>query len=132
MTGHGEKLSRYQESAISALLTEPTVAEAAEKAGVSERTLRRWLSDSPEFVGAYRRARLQVVEAAISHLQQASAEAVATLRRNMDCGNPHAEIRAALGVMDLSIKGAELLDLEARIEELEDLVGASSAPGANR
>jgi len=37
------KLGRKQETVIAALLTEPTHAAAAAKAGVSEATLHRWL-----------------------------------------------------------------------------------------
>jgi hypothetical protein len=37
------KLTRKQEALIAALLTEPTHAAAAAKAGVSEATLHRWL-----------------------------------------------------------------------------------------
>jgi hypothetical protein len=56
MTGHGEKLTRKQEDAIAALLDAPTVAAAAGKAGIGERTLRRWLRIA-EFQSAYRRER---------------------------------------------------------------------------
>jgi hypothetical protein len=37
------KFSRKHEQAISALLTQPTLAEAATTVGVGEATLRRWL-----------------------------------------------------------------------------------------
>ena len=39
MSGHGEKRSRKQDAAIVALLSEPTIAGAATRAGVSEPTL---------------------------------------------------------------------------------------------
>jgi hypothetical protein len=45
MKGHGEKLSRKQEHTIAALLTAPSVAEAAQSAGVGEPTLYRWLKE---------------------------------------------------------------------------------------
>ena len=41
--GHGQKLTSKQEALIAALLTEPTYAVAAAKAGVAESTLYRWL-----------------------------------------------------------------------------------------
>ena len=43
MRGHGEKLSRKQEALISALLLAPTLAEAAQAAGIHEATAWRWL-----------------------------------------------------------------------------------------
>ncbi len=74
MKGHGEKLSRKQESAIAALLSAPTIKEAARTSGISEVSLWRWLQ-LPEFAIAYRAARRQVVERAVSELQAAAGEA---------------------------------------------------------
>jgi hypothetical protein len=81
------KLNRKQESLIAALLTEPTHAAAAVKAGVSEATLHRWLH-LQEFQAAYRRARRDIVEAAVGRLQQTAAKAVEALERNLACGHP--------------------------------------------
>lgn len=39
MAGHGEKLSRKQEQAITALLVAPSIIEAATQAGIGEHTL---------------------------------------------------------------------------------------------
>jgi DNA-binding MurR/RpiR family transcriptional regulator len=116
--GHGEKRSRREDVAIAALLAEPTISQAAEKAGVSESTLLRWLADPP-FQVCYRAARLQVVEQAVSQLQQTTSEAVTALQRNLSCGVPAAEISAAKAVLDFAIKGVELVDLAERIEQLE-------------
>jgi hypothetical protein len=57
------------ELAIAGLLSEPTIAAAAAKIGIGERTLRGWMQQ-PCFRTAYRLARVQVVEAAIGQLQQ--------------------------------------------------------------
>lgn len=56
IVGHGTKIGRKQEDAIAALLTQPTLAEAARQTGVGEKTLRRWQQD-PSFQSAYREAR---------------------------------------------------------------------------
>jgi hypothetical protein len=112
------KLRRKGQAAIAALLTEPTHAAAAAKAGISEATLHRWLR-RPRFLRSYRAARRRVVELAVSHLQQGSVEAVDALRRGLKCGNPLAEIRAAQLVLEQAFRGAELLDLVERVEELE-------------
>lgn len=60
MTGQGEKLSRKRDQAIAALLTQPTISEAAKAIGVGEKTLRRWLK-VPEFMAAYNAARHEVL-----------------------------------------------------------------------
>ena len=42
--GHGAKTETVREQAIVALLSQPTITEAAAICGVGERTLRRWLA----------------------------------------------------------------------------------------
>ena len=65
--------------------------------------------------------RLKVLSGATSLLCEATSEAVATLRRNLTCGNPQAEIRAAQMVLELAYRGVEVEELAGRIEELETL-----------
>ena len=118
MTGSG-KATRKREQAIVALLEQPTITTAAQVVGVSERTLRRWLAEA-DFAASYRLARRQVVDVAIGGLQQATAEAVAALRRNLTADAPQAvQVRAALGILEQAAKGAELLDLAERVAALE-------------
>jgi hypothetical protein len=116
--GHGEKFGRRHEQAVVALLTEPTVAAAAIKVGVSEASLTRWMR-RPEFQAAFRAARRQVVETAVAGLQGACGEAVATLRRNLNAQNESIQVRAAVAILDYSIKAVELIDLAERVEALE-------------
>ena len=109
---------QQQARAISALLGEPTIARAAEKAGVAESTLRRWIA-GPEFAAEYRAARRAVVEGAIGRVQQAATLAVDALARNLTCGIPAVEVGAAKAVLDQAMKGVELLDLAERVAALE-------------
>src|SRR4051812_4914883 len=120
--GHGSKRPRREEAAISALLACPTLDTAAQQAGISESTLRGWLRD-PAFQARYREARRQVVEQAVSALQQAAGQAVETLRRSLTCGVPSAEIVAAKAILDQTFRGMEVLDLAGRIEQLEARLG---------
>jgi len=120
--GHGEKLSRKQDQAIIALLQMTTIGEAAKQAGIGEATLWRWLQ-LPEFQARYRGAKRQAVAQAIARLQQASSEAVETLQRVMNDTETSASARvsAAKIVLDAALKGSELEDLSARLEQLERL-----------
>jgi hypothetical protein len=93
------KLNRKQETLIAAMLTEPTLAAAAAKAGISPATLYRW-QKSPRFAAAYEAARHQIVDNSIARLQRSADAAVDALERNLRCGHPAAEIRAALGILD--------------------------------
>jgi hypothetical protein len=115
------KITRKQEAAVAALLTEPTHAIAAAKAGIGEATLQRWLR-LPEFQVMYRQARRQVVEAAVGRLQQATGQAVEALQRALTCGRPSAEIRAGVAILDHSLKAVEVMDLAGQVEELRELV----------
>jgi hypothetical protein len=120
MKGHGEKLSRNQERAISALLVHPTMAKAAAAAGVGEVTLWRWLQ-IPEFKEQYRLARREAVSQAVGHLQGACSIAVLALTDiSQDVNCPaSARVSAARTVLELALKGVELEDLAVRVEELE-------------
>lgn len=119
--GHGERLSRCFEQAIAALLETSTLREAAGQVGVAESTLKRWLSE-PEFAAAYQQARRQVLEAALASLSGAAGKAVQTLVRILDGDSPNAAVRAAGLILDHAERGAELLDLNARLEQLEALL----------
>jgi hypothetical protein len=129
--GHGEKRSRREDAAIAALLACSTIDRAAEAAGIAGSTLRCWLAD-PAFQRRYRDARRQVVEHAISGLQQAAGEAVEALRRNLQCGVPASEIAAAKAILDQAVKGVELVDLAERVEQLEQAAAAANPTGGRR
>ena len=116
--GHGGKRPQREEAAIGALLSEPTIGAAAQKAGIGENTLLRWMAE-PDFKARYRAARRSVVEGAIGRLQQAATQAVDALARNLTCGIPAVEVGAAKSILDQAIKAVELVDLAERIEALE-------------
>lgn len=118
MKGHGAKLDRKQEQAVAALLSEATVKGAATACGISEVSLWRWMK-LPEFAAEYRASRRAVVERAVAALQSASGEAVETLRRNLNCEQASVQVRSAQLIVEQSIKGIELIDLQERIERLE-------------
>jgi hypothetical protein len=129
MSGSNDSLTPSQHAAVAALLTEKTQVQAAKAAGVAEQTLRRWLATDQAFLTAYRAARRQVMDSVVGRLQQAAATAVDALERNLTCGKPGDEIRAAVAVLDHAARGLELGDLMERVEELERLLdqGATDA-----
>ena len=121
----GGALSAAQEKAIHALLSCVTVEAAAKKAGVSDRTLHRWLRD-PGFRPAYLAARRQVMEQAVGTLQRASLGAVEALVRNLKCGVPTVEVSAARVILEAGLKGLEALEFEDRLAAVEESL---SGPG---
>ena len=129
-TATSSQLDRKKQSAISALLTNPTIEKAAQAVGVSEKTLWRWLQ-LPEFSAAYQQARTEVLEQTISVLHKATGAAVAALVRNLKCGKPAVEVRAALGVLDQTFKAREMLETEARLKAVEEMLEHSQPEQAN-
>ena len=114
-----------KEKALAALLECASIAEAAKSCGLSQETIYRYLREK-EFVSDYRAARRQVVENSITQLQRATSEAVETLRRNLSCESPQAEIRAAQIILENAVKGVELIDVIERLEILENAVESES------
>ena len=108
-----------------ALLTYPTIEKAAQAASVSVKTLWRWLQ-LPEFATAYQQARNDVLEQTLSLLHKATGGAVAALIRNLKCGNPGVEVRAAVAVLDQTFKARELLEMEKRLQYVEEVLERSA------
>ncbi len=112
-------LSGAQTRALIALMEQNTVKSAAKSADVGYSTLMRWLQD-PIFVEAYRKARLQSLEGAVSRLVRASTSAVEALE---DCLAPQTpasvRVRAALGLLDRAFSGLQLTQLSQMVEEYE-------------
>ena len=117
------KLSRKQEAAIVALVSQPTIKDAANAAGVNEATIFRWLQ-LKEFQEAYRVVRRESVKQAVARLQQATSQAVDTLSDVMSNATtfPAARVSAAKAILDFAMKAVELEDLAERVSELEYLM----------
>ena len=122
--GHGNKLSRKKEQAIIALLEAPTVKEAAEMVKINPATLYKWMA-LPEFEEAYRKARHRAMGEAIARLQQASSEAVDTLRDVMGDqeATPASRVTAARAVLELGLRATELELVDERLARLEEQAG---------
>jgi hypothetical protein len=116
--GHGQKRGRKWEQAIAALLSEPTVEQAAARARVSYSSLKLWLT-LPEFQEAYFRARQEVLERTVARLLSLCGKATETLGKNLEAESGAVANRAAELVLAQALKGVEALDLARRVEALE-------------
>ena len=128
MKGHGQKFTRKMHHAVIALLQSPTVEGAAGLCGVSESTLSRWIKRS-DFQDVYTQVRNDLVQRSLSSLQTASLEAIDALKRNVACGLPAIEVRAASALLDQSLRATELVGLEARLDALECAVKSQGEHG---
>lgn len=120
MTHSSENLDAARDKALAALLSEPTVADAARKSRISQATLYRYLRED-DFKKLYREARADLVTHAITQLQRDCATASKTLREVCEDKEAPASARvsAARAIIDGAVKAVELQDLAARVEELE-------------
>jgi len=120
MVGHGGRLGRKQEEAVAALLTQPRVEDAARTAGVSVRTLYRWMRE-PEFAARYKEARRAASSQCSARLQQMSPAAVSTLGKIMvDPNAPAASrVRAASCILERAAQAIEIEEIETRLDALE-------------
>ena len=113
-------LTPQQEQCVIALLNEPTIAKAAVAAGVTDRTVYRWM-DEPAFSRVYRKARREGFSQAIGMAQKYAPHAVQTLMKMIaDTATP-AAVRATCCAMLLKFSrdSIELDDMQARLEALE-------------
>jgi transposase-like protein len=121
MRGHGAKLPRKQEAAVTALLYNRTVEEAAKSIDVNPNTLRRWM-ELPEFEEAYLKARREAVRQADARLQQNSAAAGSVLLKLMADSTIKASTRvqAAKCILEIAGKSLETDDMLMRLARLEE------------
>ena len=113
-------LKRKQEEAITVILAQPTLKQAAEHLGVNERTLRRWMKD-PTFSQAYREARRQGHAHVIAMAQRYAPAALNVLAKiATDNAKPAAaRVTASVAVLKFTRESIELDDLAQRLEALE-------------
>lgn len=115
------RLSAKQDKAIDVLLSTGSLQQAARKAEVSQRTLRRWRREDEAFREEYDRRRREALENGVGLMHQASALAAATLLEEMRRAESEAvRVRAATSVLRLGLLGHNQLDVELRLRELEE------------
>lgn len=116
-------LPTKQELALRAVISHPTLKEAALAAGISETTLWRYMQDE-SFSRRLREARRDAVNHAIIRLQRASSDAVTVLHDLMmkTDAPASARITAARTVLDYSIRAIEIDELKGRIDQLEEFI----------
>ena len=124
MKGHGVKYAHKREQAITALLSQRSVEEAARATGISVNTLLRWRKQ-PEFEATLQEARRLAFSQAIGRLQDAAGAAAATVLKIMvDSSSPTgARLRAAWVVLEQAARAGETEAIEARLAKVKQLAG---------
>jgi hypothetical protein len=122
-TANSGQLRPNQRRALAALLAAPTLAEAAARAGVGERTLRRWLGDAA-FRAELHRAQDEAMAQATRQSLAAMAEALQTLQAIMHdpTAQPSARVSAAKSILEHAARLYEATMLAERLAALEQKV----------
>ena len=119
MKGHGSKFGRRKEAAIAALISTRTTEEAAKQAGISVRTLIRWMKN-PGFREEWLAIRRDSVSQATARLQKAAGSAAYILTKALvDPTVPPAILKAAQCVLEMALKGLHAEDFDIRLTKLE-------------
>lgn len=110
-----------QEKVIQELIrpTNLSLSEIAERVGVGERTLYRWMSDS-HFKEELSKARRKVREESIETLKVLFSRAVNNLSQLLDDSDTRIRIRACQLVLDFNLEIIEFAELDERLKKLED------------
>ena len=118
--GHGQKSPTVREAAIVALLSSRRVPDAATAAGVSERTLRRWLASDEQFQLASAEARRAVFDRAVARLQGLTERAVDALEALLDMTAPAAvRLGSARLILEIGFHERDAETILRRIEQIE-------------
>ncbi len=110
-------LTARQQRALTALLEEQNIRDAARLCRIPERTIYRWLSD-PTFRAKHRECSRRLFENAAADLRAASGEAVEPLRAWLKTGNDSVRVRAAVALLGLAVK-VDTDELAARLDTVE-------------
>jgi phage terminase small subunit len=116
-------LTAKQETFILAMLSAPSIVEAARIAGIGEKTGRRWLK-LPHVHQAYQAAQQEVFEDCLTTLKLTMHDAVLTLRQAIkDTEIPAStRVRAAQIIIEQALELHKVAELEQQIAELQELV----------
>lgn len=106
---------------LQALLTEPTIEKAAERAGIAKSTAYKYLKDT-KFNKRLLEKKREVMAQVTSQLQQQALEAVKVLSDIMtdEEAPEYARISAAKSVLDNAYKGLDLEDIQVRLAKIEE------------
>jgi len=102
-----------------ALSSGASTAEAAEKAGVSQRTAQRRIAD-PEFQQQVAQLRTKLMARALDKMAENMTRAADAIARLIDAENPAISLRAARSMLTLSLRLHDALDLQNRIRAIEE------------
>lgn len=116
-----QELSQKQKSVLASLLGGLSVAQASKNAGVTDRTVYRWLSD-PSFQAELRRREQEVVERTTRRLLALAETALDGLQLVLEepgSRGAGVRLRAVQVSLEQFLKFRDVFDIEERLSRLE-------------
>jgi hypothetical protein len=109
-----------REQAILALLSEPTIKEAAARVRIGESTLRGWMTEDAAFQAAYEAARHATFQAALRRIPALTGRAVETLADLLDdATSPAVRLGAARTVAEIGMHQYDGETILRKLDEIE-------------
>ena len=113
------KLTTKQVKAIPILLAAPNYEKGCKMARISKTTFYAWLQDEA-FAVEFDRQKNEIVEAAFGMIAMNIEKAITTLVGLLDTGDDRVKRLTANDIIGHFLKRRELVDLEERIERIEE------------
>ena len=124
-------LSARQRLALPVIAGEPTIEGAAEKIGVTRKTIYEWLKQD-SFKLALEEARKEYVESGFRTMRLATKRAADKIVKHLDCTDEKVSLRAAEDIIEFAKEFISLEDHERRIKELEERLEQAEAEAGPR
>ena len=116
-----KKLSDRQVLALPHLTSSQSLNDAAQNAGVTPRTVQRWMND-PAFREEYERQRDEIARYARSGLRALLFKALSIQAQRLDSDDPKERARAAQAIMDYDRQTARTHENQKVIDRLHNLM----------
>lgn len=119
MAGSGAKSDSQRSLAALRLASGGTLEQAADAAGVSERSVRRWHTEDAAFRSEVYRLRGEIISRACGLMADGLAAATEELRRLVGDEDSRVRLRACVAIIDATLSLQQTADILHRLDELE-------------
>ena len=125
-------LSNRQRDALLHVAAADSIAEGARRASVSRATIYRWIEDD-DFRAELKRLRTEMADLAQTEMQGTMLKAAAVIDQGLDGEISSVKLRTALGAISAVLKIRHDLNLEKRLDRIDDALALlrreSAGPG---
>jgi hypothetical protein len=121
MANKNQQISTKMQKAIPVILSEKTISKGCKKAGIDRATFYNWMNHSSfkeEFLNQSR----QLLNFSIYELRYKIDASAKTLGKLLESKNENIRLKAACNIFDYVYKYFELIDLNSRVDKIEDIL----------